>query len=61
MKITINYDLLSKTQEAKTGFSLQKTVKHILIKTGVYTALIMTIDSFYSLTPEEVSKNFLKP
>lgn len=43
VKIEINYDLLDKIREAKTGFSLNRTTKPILLKTliasSIYTVL----------------------
>ena len=42
MKISINYDLLSKIKEAKLGFSLQKCVKKVstvvCIQTAIYSS-----------------------
>jgi len=56
VKIIINYDLLSKIQEAKTGFSIQKTIKPILIKTGLSFAIFLPIASVVSSSPEEMLK-----
>lgn len=60
MKIVINYDLLDKVQEAKTGFSLQRTVKPILIKSCISFAILMGFDTLRPLTSEEVLKETLE-
>ncbi|MBQ2946774.1 MAG: hypothetical protein IJE04_02870 [Bacilli bacterium] len=55
MKLMINYDLIDKIREAKTGFSLQRTVKPILIRGWVATTFIMIINSFW-VPPEKMLK-----
>lgn len=60
MKIVINYDLLSKIQEAKTGFSLENTGKPILLKSGIGITIWMSIGAFASLTPERLIDFFSK-
>lgn len=46
MKIEINYDLLDKIKESKTGFSLNRTTKPVILKTliasSIYTVLNIT-------------------
>ncbi|MBQ9072466.1 MAG: hypothetical protein IJY25_04860 [Bacilli bacterium] len=60
MKIMTNYDLLSKVQETKTGFSVQRTVKPILIRTGINFAILMGFDALHSLTLEDGLKEILE-
>lgn len=39
MKIRINYDLIDKIKESKTGFSLKRTISKSLLATSISTAL----------------------
>ncbi len=59
MKLIINYDLLDKIRESKTGFSLQRTLKPVLIKAGISTIIIMLINAFI-VSPEELLKEFFE-
>jgi len=45
MKIIINYDLFVKIEEAKRGFSLEKTANRVLILTAISTGLAAIIYS----------------
>ena len=58
MKIKINYDLLSKIQETNTG-SLQKTVKTILLKTGITMTIIGVLDTVSSYSTENLLNEIL--
>ena len=54
MKIIINYDLLAKINEARTGFSFQETVKPVLIKTGFSIPFFSIIAPFFYSSPEQM-------
>lgn len=59
MKLIINYDLLDKIREAKTGISLQRTSKLIVIVSGAVVTLCAIIGAFV-FSPEEYGKEILK-
>lgn len=44
MKIQINYDLISKITEANIGFSINKSVKKVLIYTAISSTIITTLN-----------------
>lgn len=56
MKININYDLLDKIREAKTGFSLNRHVRHILPR----TLLASTIFACLNLSSGDVAQRFVR-
>lgn len=60
MKIIINYDLIDKIKEAKTGFSLVKSTKRVLLK-STFAEMFAIIVSLFSSNPiETISKNALR-
>lgn len=56
MKININYDLLDKIREAKTGFSLNKHVRHVLPR----ALLLSTIFACLNLSSGDVAQRFAR-
>ena len=59
MKIMINYDLLDKIRESKTGISLHRSSKVVLITSGIATIITMII--LATLIPlKEVSKHLIQ-
>lgn len=59
MKIIINYDLLDKIREAKTGISLHRTTKAILITSSIVITTSTIVLSFL-ISPEELTKEFIQ-
>lgn len=57
MKIKVNYDLIRKIEEAKTGFSLQKNIKKILTYTCMSTMIFIPSNIMQS-KPEYIIKDF---
>lgn len=60
MKILINYDLLDKIQETKTGFSLQRSSKYVLINSSICTLLWSVICIPLGIKSYEIFGFFLR-
>ena len=54
MKIQINYDLLSKIMESKTGFSLQRLTNKVMLCTSISSSFCIPITISRSGTTEEI-------
>lgn len=59
MKISINYDLVSKAREAKTNFSLKKSIKDSLIISCHINALITLMDPNFDSSPIGIRNKFI--
>lgn len=60
MKIIINYDLIEKIKEAKTGFSLIKTSKKVFLKATRTEMFYIILSLFSSNFIENILKNGLQ-
>ncbi len=54
MKIEINFDLLDKAREAKTGFSLNRTVRYVIPRTIAASAGYAALELATSASPEKI-------
>lgn len=60
MKIIINYDLIDKIKEAKTGISLIKSTKRVLLKSTFAEMFAIMLSLFSSNPIDTISKNGLR-
>jgi len=58
MKIKINYDLIDKIKESKSGISLKRSSKRLLLTTG-FTTLLSVPSFFVAENPVEELKSCL--